>query len=273
MESMSGSVLSGARLAAWPRAVVLKLAVVAVAVSFAAACDDDDDAPTAPQVPQFTVVSASGDVSTKVDEFRALLGEPANGGAPGQQASGRREIGWDGAGANPFNNSDDFPADFFNNLGAEFTTDGTGFRNDSLLFAEVDASYADEFRTFSPTKIFSPVGSNRMDVVFRVAGTPTPAVVTGFGAVFTDVDVAGSTTIELFDEQSRSLGAYAAPVRTDSAGLSFIGVVYDDAIVARVRITTGASALGAGVKDVSAGGTHDLVVMDNLIYGEPRTAF
>jgi len=44
-------------------------------------------------------------------------------------------------------------------------------------------------------------------------------------------------------------------------------------VIARVRITLGTGALGAGVKDVSAGGTSDLVVFDNVIYGEPKQAF
>src|SRR5439155_17048012 len=133
-----------------------------------------------------TVISATGDITAKVVADRALLGDPWNGGTAGEQVAGRREISWDGAGANPFNNRNDFPATFFNTnvkSGAVFTTAGTGFRNDSLKFAEVNAEYANEFSTFSPTKIFSPVGSNVMDVLFQVAGQPTPATVTGFGAV------------------------------------------------------------------------------------------
>jgi hypothetical protein len=43
-----------------------------------------------------------------------------------------------------------------------------------------------------------------------------------------------------------------------------------EAIVARARITLGTGALGANVNDVSAGGTVDVVVTDNFIYGEPR---
>jgi len=43
-----------------------------------------------------------------------------------------------------------------------------------------------------------------------------------------------------------------------------------DAIIARVRITLGTGALGANVEDISAGGAVDLVVLDNLIYSEPR---
>ena len=220
-----------------------------------------------------TTLSATGNIAATVDEFRALLGDPSNGGTAGEQATGRREISWDGAGANPFNNRNDFPATFFNTnvkSGAVFTTLGTGFRNDSLKFAEVNAEYANEFGTFSPTKIFSPVGSNIMDVLFQVAGQPTPATVTGFGAVFSDVDLAGRTTIELFDVNGTSLAKIAAPVRSDAAGLSFVGARFEQAIVARVRITLGTGAIGAAANDVSAGGTADVVVTDNFIYGEPK---
>ncbi|MDF1505986.1 hypothetical protein [Roseisolibacter sp. H3M3-2] len=248
----------------------------ALALALSAACDSDDYdavAPSAPPAPQPTaVVTASGDVAARVAEFRTLLGDPANGAAAGQQAGGRREISWDGAGANPFNNRNDFPADFFNTTarnGAVFTTPGTGFRNDSTRFADVDASYAAQFATFSPTKVFAPVGSHVMDVHFRVAGEQTPAAVTGFGVVFSDVDRLGPTTLEYFDRDGRSLGKVTAPARSDAAGLSLAGLRFADPIVARVRVTGGTGALGAGVRDVSAGGTHDLVVLDNFVFGEP----
>jgi hypothetical protein len=223
--------------------------------------------------PVATTIAATGDIAASVDEFRALLGDPSNGGTAGEQATGRREIAWDGAGANPFNNKNDFPAAFFNTnvkSGAIFTTPGTGFRNDSLKFAEVNAAYANEFAAFSPTKIFTPVGSNVMDVLFQVAGEPAPALVTGFGVVFSDVDVSERTTIELFDETGYSLARIVAPVRSNAAGLSFVGARFPSAIIARARITLGTGALAAAVNDVSSGGTADLVVTDNFIYGEPR---
>jgi hypothetical protein len=47
-------------------------------------------------------------------------------------------------------------------------------------------------------------------------------------------------------------------------------VKYDAAVVARVKITCGNAALGAGVDDITNGGAYDLVVADNFIYGEPR---
>jgi len=95
-------------------------------------------------------------------------------------------------------------------------------------------------------------------------------VVRGFGVVFSDVDLADKTTIQLFREDGSSLGTYSAPVRSDEGGFSFVGVTFADAIIARVRITLGTGALGANVEDISAGGTVDVVVVDNLIYSEPR---
>ena len=248
--------------------------MIAVGVSLAAiaACDDYGTDPGQETAPP-TALAATGDIAATVEQFRALLGEPSNGGTPEEQATGRREIAWDGAGANPFNNRNDFPADFFNTnvkSGAVFTTPGTGFRNDSLQFAEINASYAAEFTAFSPTKIFSPVGSNVMDVLFQVAGRPTPAQVNGFGVVFSDVDIDGATTIEFFDVNGTRLATVAAPRRSDAAGASFVGVKFADAIVARARITLGTGSLSANAGDVSAGGNADVVVTDNFIYGEPR---
>ena len=245
-----------------------------------AGCDDDDPdygttPPPPPPPPLATVITASGDIRAKVDEFRNALGA-SNGTTVGEQPAGRREINWDGAAANPFNNRNDFPADFFNvnvKAGGIYTTSGTGFRNDSTSFRDINPTYAAEFTPFSPTKIFAPVGSNVMDQLFQVAGQPTPALVRGFGIVFNDVDVADKTTIQLFARDGTLLGTYASPVRTDSAGATFVGVTFADPIIARVRITLGTGAMGATVNDISAGGAIDVVALDNVIYGEPRKAF
>jgi hypothetical protein len=250
----------------------------ALAMTLTAACSDDSVTtpitnPPPPGSP--TIVTATGDITAKVTDFRNLLGA-SNGGTAGEQAAGRREINWDGAGANPFNNRNDFPAAFFNTnvkSGAVFTTAGTGFRNDSTSFVDIDPSYANEFAFFSANKIFAPVGSNLVDQIFEVAGQPTPALVQSFGIVFSDVDVAETTSIQLFTKDGGDLGTYFAPVRSDAGGLSFIGVIFDTPKIARVRITLGTGALAAGVKDISAGGTLDLVVFDNVIYGEPKNAF
>ena len=250
------------------------MAIAAVAV-IAACSSDNVNAPPVVTPPQATVVTATGDIAAKVEDFRTVLGA-SNGVLAGEQPTGRREITWDGAGANPFDNKNDFPADLFKTnvkSGAVFTTAGTGFRNDSTDFAEINPTYADQFNVFSAKKIFAPIGSNQLDQLFQVAGQPTPAVTRGFGIVFSDVDIADKTTIQLFARDGSSLGTYSAPVRTDANGFSFVGVLYTDAIIARVRITLGTGALAANVNDITDGGTVDLVVLDNLIYGEPHQAF
>ncbi len=242
-----------------------------VAATMIIGCSEDTSPVEPPQRPQATVIIATGDIAAKVAEFRTLIGDPANGGTDGQQPAGRREVNWDGAGATPFNNKNDFPTNFFNsNVKAGLVYAGAAFRNDSSLFVDINPTYATEFKPFTPKVMFSAIGANVIDALFQVAGATTPAVVTGFGVVLADVDLDNTTSIELFDKDGKSLGRYHAPKRSDANGLSFVGAKYDAAIVARVRITCGNGALGAGVNDLTSGGSLDLVVVDNFIYGEPN---
>ena len=136
----------------------------------------------------------------------------------------------------------------------------------------MNAAYAGEFNTFSPKKLFVSRGSTVTDVQFVVAGSNTPATVTGFGSVFADVGREYTTTIEYFDAAGNRLLRVRAPRRSDANGLSFVGAVFTSRIVARVRITSGDTPIGAdAIDDVKgAGQKHDLVVMDDFIYGEPR---
>jgi hypothetical protein len=220
--------------------------------------------------PQATLVTATGDIAAKVGDFRTLLGDPSNGGTPGPLSAGRREVNWDGAGARPFNNQNGFPVDFFNTtVKAGLVYEGGTFRNDSLQFAEINPTYANDFKAFSPKVMFSAIGNNVIVAVFRIPGATTPALVTGFGAVFSDVDLENVSSIEPMDKDGRSLGRYLVPRRSDANGLSFLGVKFDAAVVARVRIVCGNGVLAAGTNDVTDGGTLDLVVVDNFIYGEP----
>lgn len=126
--------------------------------------------------------------------------------------------------------------------------------------------------TSSADRSFSqPGGSTVIDVQFVVAGSNTPALVTGFGSVFADVGLATSTTIEYFDAAGNRLATVTAPQRSDAVGLSFVGAVFEAPIVARVRITSGNTPIDPNVTDnVSTGGNRDIVVMDDFIYGEPR---
>ena len=217
----------------------------------------------------FRVVRGSGDITATVTQFRGLLGDPSNGAQAGQQPAGRREITWDGVPA-ALTNVNTFPALFFNNRGANFSGPGTGFRNSDNDFSDLNPNYAAQFEPFSKPKTFMPIGSSEMEVLFTVAGSTTPAAVTGFGIVFSDVDRQGSASIKLFDAVGRSLGQYHAPVRSDATGLSFVGVIFDAAIVAKVVITSGQAAIDAGLEDLTDGGNRDLVVTDDFLYGEPQ---
>ena len=229
-----------------------------------AACNSGEDQPLLPH----QVVSASGDVTGAVAQFRGLLGDPLNGTTPGSQAAGRREINWDGVPAS-FTDNDAFPGDFFNTRsprGAVFT--GPAFRVSDRNLAEVDPSYAGQFTFFSPQKTFAVAGSAVMETEFQVPGATTPAAVRGFGVVFVDVDRQGSAYLEFFGP-SGSLGRFDAPVQSAGSPLSFLGVVFQDTVVTRVRIVSGNAALGEGVRDVSDGGREDLVVMDDFLSSEP----
>jgi hypothetical protein len=134
----------------------------------------------------------------------------------------------------------------------------------------VDTGLRSEFKAFSGKKLFMPVGSNQVSVDFKVVGTVTTGLVSGFGVVFSDVDRAGSTRIEYFDAAGTRIADIPVPGQSGSQELTFIGAVFDSALVARVRITSGEAALDATGKDLSRGGTRDLVVMDDFIYGEPQ---
>ena len=134
-------------------------------------------------------------------------------------------------------------------------------------------TYATIFTTFSPSRLFTPVGSNITDALFFIPGSngASPATVTGFGAVFTDVDQPdggkphkASTLIEYFDRDGKRIFASSVPASPGDGNLSFIGIVFDDARIASVRITTDA------VPGKNDDRKHDIVMMDDFIYGEPQ---
>ncbi len=130
-----------------------------------------------------------------VDAFRAALGDPNNANNPGPLSSGRREINWDGGDPNimdttppvtPFNV-------FLNTRGASSPHRGSAFRRpphrawlcSSIIRPTPPSSRPSARRGCSlrweatlPTAVFFIPGTNGA----------RPATVSGFGAVFTDVD-------------------------------------------------------------------------------------
>jgi hypothetical protein len=222
-----------------------------------------------------------------VDAFRASLGNN-NGNNPGPSASlkGRREINWDGGNPNLLDTT--APVNpflvFLNTRGSQYKTPGLGLSQApasggpqgglAVLFG--NPSYAKIFRTFSPSRLFTPVGSNITEASFSIPGTngTAPATVRGFGAVFTDVDQpdgvsaaanGGSTHIEYFDRNGILIFSSLVPASPGNGSLSFFGIQFDDARIASVRITAGNVAPGPNDDQ-----QHDIVMMDDFIYGEPQ---
>lgn len=225
------------------------------------------------------VFSAAGLVAAAiqgtVDAYRASLGT-LNPNVAGSFGDGRREINWDGV-PNAFSAPNDLPANFFNvnsPRGVVFSTPGTGFQVSGNLgvapieFDNLNPTYSGLFQTFSAQRLFTALGSNVTDVSFFVPGSTTPAGVSGFGAVFTDVDLADTTSLQFFDLDNNSLGTFFVPALPGDETLSFLGVQFNAGeLIGRVRITSGNAALG-----LTESGAIDLVVMDDFIYAEPRTA-
>jgi hypothetical protein len=238
-----------------------------------------------------TVFQAAGpsaaSIQSTVDQFRAALGAVNNANNPGPLTSGRREINWDGG--SPTNATTTLTGTplttFLNTRGANITTRGSGFVQappSGLADTFGNSSYATIFHAFSPLRLFSPIGSNVTVVEFSVPGSNgnTPAASTGFGVVFTDVDSPdgstlrnrtgnrhASTLIEYYGTRGELLFTSNAPASPGDGNLSFIGVVFADARVARVKIIAGDAAPGPNDD------RKDIVMMDDFLYGEPTAAY
>lgn len=239
-----------------------------VAVLAFASCEKEDDET---QQPEATVFKAAGNIEAKLGEFRNLLGEVNT--APGA-VTGRREVNWDGVPDSLLNK--ELPLDFFNPVGVNAPAArqrGLAYSNgifqvSASNFAEVNSEAASEFSAFSGDKVFANVSRSQWPVEFRVPGQATLANVQAFGMVFSDVDAEGSTTLEFFDG-AESLGKFPVPPHDASGSFSFLGLHFNDRTITKV-VVTHQGILSKGEKDISQGGTNDLIVVDDLIYSEPR---
>ncbi len=239
--------------------------------------DNDTTVAQAPLV-RTTAGNIPAEIQATVDQFRADLGG-ANNGVGSTFGAGRREINWDGV-PDQFATPNDLPLNFFNSnspRGAVFslvngaTRVQVSARSGSGVppnFGNINPGYLNTFTPFSPERLFTTLGGtgNVVDVRFFIPGTSTPAVVTGFGSVFSDVDTANTTKIQYFDANGTMLFEQSAPAIASNMTDSFVGVSFGRPIVARVRIINGNSALGP-----NESGSVDVVVMDDFIYSEPQT--
>lgn len=216
------------------------------------------------------------------DQFRTDIGGGTVAGPNGSFGGVRREINWDGVPQN-FSAPNNLPGNFFNvnsPRGAILSTPGSGLQVSGAStdagpgqpaaqnFGNINPTYTTTFQQFSPQRLFTALGSNITDVTFFVAGTTTPATVTSFGSVFTDVDTAGSTKMQFFDVSDVLITEQSVPAQSGLATLSFLGLTIPNRPISRVRIISGNAALGGNDSPPGA----DVVVMDDFIYSEPVAA-
>jgi len=225
-------------------------------------------------------------IQAAVDQFRADLG-PLNPNVRQSFTSGRREINWDGVpdGASAPNF---LAADFFNfnsPRGTMYTsTAGPNFAGGPvqpfqvssstasgvpLRFGNINPQYTTEFQAFSGQKIFaSSPGSNVIEITFFIPGTTVPATVSGFGAVFSDIDQP-ITLMQFYDQTGRILLHPDGPVIGGDKQLSFEGFSFQDGTrISKVVLVLGNAPLSATNTDGVNG--VDVVAVDDFIYSEPR---
>ena len=219
---------------------------------------------------EYTLFQATGDISTTLSQFKNSLG-PLNTttGAP----SGRREISWDGVADSLLDRP--LPFNFFNQQGTNVSPsfqrglvyDEGAFEVSATKFSHVNSEAAGEFSAFSGNKVFANISNDLWPIGFQLAGQTTPAFVRSFGIIFSDVDLSNSTSLEFF-EGPKSLGKFFIPAHDAASSFSFFGISFQNHQITTIRISHQGN-LSSGQKDISQGGSADLVVMDDIIYSEP----
>eukprot|EP00803_Ostreobium_quekettii_P000543 evm.model.scf_1444.5 EVM.evm.TU.scf_1444.5 scf_1444:35713-37215(+) len=245
------------------------LATVLLAILGSAVAQYKDDS-------KAIIVKAAGykEIQPSIDIFQKVLGGENNGNAPGPIKNGFRAKNWD-APIVPF----DMPGTFFRDTvprGINLLVSGDEWRVSNPpktdpgfpdnLFDSINKQYPQQFRAFSPERIFAPLTDYVFLCEFSIPGSPKnePAYISGFGAVFVDVDNEDTTSMEFFDPHGESLGVYYVPA--DPQGLSFLGVYFKDEVVATVKVTLGNAKLGQDDFPPN----YDVVVTDDFIWSEPQ---
>lgn len=223
--------------------------------------------------------ATAADIQASVNGFRTSIAlGGGNNGAGGFFTNGFRNINWDGV-PDTLSEPNMLPGNFFNansprgllmetpGVGFLLSADSSNLTNTPVEFAALDPSYPANFQPFTAERLFIAAGSTITDNSFFVPTNPgVAASIFGFGVVFTDVDIFGSTSVEFFDINGVSFGEVFAPVQ--NGGFSFVGVSFDAGeLIGSVRITSGNAFLGGG--NVDAPGI-DVVAMDDFMYSEPQ---
>jgi hypothetical protein len=224
--------------------------------------------------------------SKALSAFEAGIGGANDNAAVGEQTSGFRTVNWDevkldgsdfGGATTTIdaNHVVAIPDDRFASRGIDLRAP-IAVANDGFL--SVNPGVSGRFPAFSAANIVAPFSSNTLALnIVAPAGpgsTPVPAATRGLGAVFLNVRLPNTTSIEYLSGDT-VLARDFAPV--GGAGLpSFAGALFASPVVTSVVINLGtAQIFGFDGTTFTAGlasddGVNDnLVAMDDLALAEP----
>jgi hypothetical protein len=225
----------------------------------------------------------------QLQAFETAIGGVDNGGTASPQSGGFRSINWDGVKLD----GTDFGGGANTTVINQGTTVGiplNRFVTRGVYFNAVYAVSGDGFKTvnpavnglfpaFSTPNTFAMFNDNGIDFEFT---TPTasgnvtsPAATRGFGAIFLNVELPNTSSIEYFDGNT-SLGKFFVQPGTQGQP-EFLGELFSQPIVTGVTLTLGTDAIfnfngttftASGVAD-NPGASHNLVATDDFAYAEP----
>ncbi len=236
---------------------------------------------SASQAALLTAFEATGDtaadIQQTVDDFRGALGAN-NGNLPiNADPNGRRQINWDGI-PDAFSDPNLLPGDFFNAdipgraRGIEFQATGstTGFMVSSTAASGQPTAFGFDsaFPVFSDERLFASVGGSSFDILFfDPSDQTTQATVSGFGAVFSGLQIASPVQLQFFNLANELIGNLD-PIGTDTGdGLSFFGAIFDAPEIAKVSVIGDSRFLTENGR--FAGPRGDGFAFDDFIFGEP----
>jgi hypothetical protein len=220
---------------------------------------------------QVDIIEVNGNIQTQVDAFKNSLGVLNT--TPGA-IGGHREINWDSVPDSLLNKP--LPENFFNQTtpdalasnqrGLTYNPGTFVVSNDG--FSSINSEAASEFSSFSGNNTFANTVASKWDIQFKETGTNNDASVQAFALVFSDVDEDSSTSAEFFNDD-KSLGKYFVPAHDATSSFSFLGIhFHNNERITKVTIMHD-GFLAEGTKDISEGGSKDLIVLDDFIYSEP----
>jgi hypothetical protein len=233
--------------------------------------------------------------ATALQRFEAAIGGVNNRATPAPQGSGFRTINWDGvrtdgtdAAAGPNSTvvigsrTVGIPLDRFQTngvfFGAVYAVSGDGFTQVNPSVGSATNPPNGLFPAFSAPNTFAMFNDNGIDFKFVVPSPDNSTIVSaatrGFGAIFINVELANTTTIQYFNGNNL-LDTESAPVGGKSNAV-FVGALFRDQIVTRVVLTLGTDVIfsfdGTTMRPgpvADDGVNHNLVVTDDWAFPEP----